>query len=66
MHKELAPLLPAEEACRLLDCDPSTLRRWERAGYIRLVRIGRRKYVPADEIVRIAQGGAPEKGTQDG
>ncbi|WP_395666373.1 hypothetical protein [Methylocella sp.] len=51
------------EASRLLGgISRATLFRWDRAGYIRLVRIGGRTLVPISEIRRIAAPGAGEAG----
>jgi excisionase family DNA binding protein len=50
-------LIPREEAARLLNVSVPTMLRWEKQGILRIVRIGRRTYLPVAELDRLASGG---------
>ena len=54
--------LSAAEAARALGISLDTLRRWDRAGKIRVERdAANRRVVPASEIARLRGGGASEQ-----
>lgn len=51
------PLLKVDDAVRLLDVTRQTLRKWERLGRLKAVRIGRRVYYRRSDIDKALQGG---------
>jgi len=40
--KELTSLLTLKQASELLNCHPNTLRAWDKSGYLKAIRIGKR------------------------
>lgn len=51
-------LISLREAARILQVNPQTLRRWDKAGKLKPVRVGSRndrKYRPADIIKMLEQ-----------
>ena len=40
--KELTNLLTLKQASELLNCHPNTLRAWDKSGYLKAIRIGKR------------------------
>ena len=36
------PLLTIKQASNLLNCHPNTLREWDKTGYLKAIRIGKR------------------------
>ena len=40
--KELTSLLTLKQASELLNCHPNTLRAWDKSGYLKVIRIGKR------------------------
>lgn len=53
------PLLTRKWVCTCLEIDEGTLRRWERRGLIRVVRIGRTVRIQPAEFDRLLQGRMP-------
>jgi molybdopterin-binding protein len=54
-------MLSAAEAARALGISLDTLRRWDRAGRIRVERdVANRRVVPATEVERVRGGRSPE------
>jgi molybdopterin-binding protein len=53
--------VPIGSVARALGVSVDTLRRWERDGTVQFIRRGNRRYLPADELVRLvhARGHAP-------
>lgn len=45
MNTELEELLSIKQAAKILNVTPQTLRRWDKQGILRAVRVGKRKGV---------------------
>ncbi len=54
---ELGKLLTTQQVCQLLQVTKRTLRRWEKIGYIKTIRLpnGQRRIV-LSEVARLARG----------
>jgi len=55
-HEEEARLLTRMAVSDRLHVDCSTLWRWERAGYLQPVRLGRYVYYRAGDVLRLERG----------
>ena len=55
-------LVTIKQASALLDVDRSTLWRWEKDGYLKPVRIGRKVRYPMYSINALKKGGDYERG----
>lgn len=40
---KLPEILTLQQACKILNCHPNTLRNWDNKGYLKAIRFGTRK-----------------------
>lgn len=53
-------LISATEVQQLLNVSATTLWRWDKTGYLKSVRVGRKAYYRQSDIERIKKGGSYE------
>jgi len=42
IKKELPDILTLQQACKILNCHPNTLRNWDNNGFLKAIRFGSR------------------------